>query len=121
MSYTLTTRHVSSLKILKAPPDPFAVEPFSYAPLEQIEHVRRFAHRRRATGHVIAAWGGNCLFIRLANGRPLRVRLAPGETLPDAFKRGVSLANASFVWLQAVSQQNSFSPHLRQTRSDAPE
>lgn len=115
MSYTLTTRHVSSLKILKAPPDPFAVEPFSYAPLEQIEHVRRFAHRRRATGHVIAAWGGNCLFIRLANGRPLRVRLAPGETLPDA---GVCVTVAGFL------RRDGFYPRFENARlrveGDAP-
>jgi len=83
MSYTLSTRLVKSLRTVKDPPsDPFACEVFSHSPLDQIEHIRKFAHRRRVCGRVIATWGGRHLFLRLANGRTIRVRTHDSDSLP---------------------------------------
>lgn len=104
MSCSLSTRSLGSLRILNPPPDdPFTCETFAHTPLEQTEHVRKFAHRRRTSGRVVSAWGGRNLFVRLGNGRTVRVRTNGEFALPEA---GTPVTAVGFL------RKNAFYPRL---------
>lgn len=93
----------ASLEILEPPPeDPFICEPFDSLPRDRLEFVRKFAHRRRLTGRLIASWGNRNFFVRLDNEHNIRVRLGQEQSLPVPNTRvtvaGFLRKNAFFAW-----------------------
>ena len=84
----LMIESIAALKVIEPPPDdPFACEEFRHVPGDQVEPVRTFAHRRRVSGLLVAAWGEGNAFIRLANECTVRIHVRDGQPLPPAGSR----------------------------------
>ena len=70
------------IRILRpAPSDPFDVPAVDFG-LENAPSLVRGLGRRKVRGTVIAAWGGNRVILRTADGRRLRADLVDGTPLP---------------------------------------
>ena len=94
---------MADIQVLEPPPqDPFACEPFRSEPRDRLEAVRKFAHRRRLSGRLVAGWRRRNFFVRLENGQVIRVRLGEERVLPPPNARvtvaGFLRKNAFFAW-----------------------
>ena len=94
---------LADIRVLEPPPrDPFACEPFLSVPRDRLEAVRKFAHRRRLSGRLVAGWRQRNFFVRLENGQVLRIRLGKEQVLPPPNARvtvaGFLRKNAFFAW-----------------------
>ena len=73
---------LASIRIIDPPTsDPFVADEIK----SQTEFLRtaipRYAHRRRLSGHVLASWNGDSLFIKVKNGSRIRVHLKRRQSL----------------------------------------
>lgn len=84
----VTTFSISNLSVITPPPpDPFAVKELPRDSATSAYLIEGDGHRRRMTGAVLATWDRHCIFLRPAEGNPIRVRLRPGCALPPVGSR----------------------------------